>query len=55
VAAVKNRQDLTIELCYGDHQGGQRMESRFTLLPRDNGQWIASASRRHNVDRPDPR
>ena len=55
VAAVKNRQDLTIELCYGDHQGGQRMESRFTLLPRDNGQWIASAARHHNVDRPDPR
>lgn len=26
-----------------------------TLLPRDDGQWIASASRHHNVDRPDPR
>ena len=55
VAAVKNRQDLTIELCYGDHQGGQRVETRFTLLPRDDGKWIASASRHHNVDRPDPR
>ena len=29
--------------------------SRFALLPRDDGKWIASASRHHNVDRPDPR
>ena len=27
----------------------------FTMLPRDNGQWLASASRHRNVDRPDPR
>ncbi|HEX9623196.1 MAG TPA: hypothetical protein VF979_02360, partial [Streptosporangiaceae bacterium] len=55
MAAVRERQDLTIELCYGDHLGGQRAETRFTMLPRDNGQWLASASRHHNVDQPDPR
>ncbi len=53
--AVTKRQGMTIELCYGDHEGGQRVETRFLLLPRGEDQWIASASRHHNVDRPDPR
>jgi len=42
-------------LRYGDHEGGQRMESRFSLLPGGEDRWFASASRHHNVDRPDPR
>ena len=53
--AVEARQPMTIDLLYGDHEGGQRVETRFTLLPRGPDQWIASASRHHNVDRPDPR
>ncbi len=53
--AVDARQPVTIDLRYGDHEGGQRVETRFALLPRDDGKWIASASRHHNVDRPDPR
>src|SRR6266581_5309128 len=52
--AVDARQPVTIDLRYGDHEGGQRVETRFALLPRDDGKWIASASRHHNVDRPDP-
>jgi hypothetical protein len=52
---VESRQPITIDLRYGDHEGGQRMESRFNLLPVREGRWIASASRHHNVDRPDPR
>jgi hypothetical protein len=53
--AVGARQPVTIDLLYGDHEGGQRVETRFSLLPRGEDQWIASASRHHNVDRPDPR
>ena len=52
---VEARQPVTIDLRYGDHEGGQRMESRFNLLPAGEGRWLASASRHHNVDRPDPR
>jgi hypothetical protein len=52
---VESRQPVTIDLLYGDHEGGQRMESRFNLLPGREDRWIASASRHHNVDRPDPR
>ena len=52
---VEARQPVTIDLLYGDHEGGQRMESRFNLLPGGEGRWLASASRHHNVDRPDPR
>jgi hypothetical protein len=53
--AAESRQPMTIELEYGDHEGGQLMQSRFSLLPRDDDGWIASAGRHHNVDRPDPR
>jgi hypothetical protein len=52
---VESRQPMTIDLLYGDHEGGQRVETRFSLLPRYDGKWIASAGRHHNVDRPDPR
>jgi len=56
----------TVELLYGDHEGGQRVISRFTMLPvRDPNpapdgdppsglRWLATASRHWNIDRPDP-
>jgi hypothetical protein len=53
--AIASRQPLTVELLYGDHEGGQRTISRFALLPRDDGGWIATVARHWNVDRPDPR
>jgi hypothetical protein len=53
--AVKNRQTMTIDLLYGDHEGGQRTISRFALLPRDDGTWLAAVSRHWNLDRADPR
>lgn len=60
--AIKNRQPIGIDLLYGDHEGGQRVITRFSVTPRTdttetehNGQWIASAVRHWNVDRPDPR
>lgn len=61
--AVKSDDDevaLTIDLLYGDSDGGQRVISRMMLrgYKRDQEaerQWIASVVRHWNVDRPDPR
>ena len=44
-----------VDLLYGDHQGGQRVISRFSFLSREDARWLASVSRHWNVDRPDPR
>jgi len=63
VDAVKNGEALTVDLLYGDNDGGQRVISRMMLrrrLPPDGTDgtdrpWIASVVRHWNVDRPDPR
>ncbi len=52
---IKARDRVVLDLLYGDHQGGQRMISRFSLLTRDDGNWLATVARHWNVDRPDPR
>ena len=64
---IEAREPWTVELLYGDHEGGQRVISRFTMLPiRDQDaaqasvpapelRWLATASRHWNIDRPDPR
>ena len=56
-----------MELLYGDHEGGQRVVSRFSVFPVGNPdqspdpepaaepRWLATASRHWNIDRPDPR
>ena len=46
---------MTVDLLYGDHEGGQRTISRFALMPRDDGQWLTAVSRHWNLDRVDPR
>jgi hypothetical protein len=62
--AIKVRRPVGIDLLYGDHEGGQRVITRFSVTPRttpatspddDASLWIASAVRHWNVDRPDPR
>ena len=61
---IEAREPWTVELLYGDHEGGQRAITRFTMLTRDHPQadppaqetgWFASMSRHWNVDGPDPR
>jgi hypothetical protein len=47
----------------GDHEGGQRAVTRFTMMPLSTGNpgadpeeaWLATQSRHWNIDRPDPR
>jgi hypothetical protein len=53
--AINESRALTIDLLYGDHEGGQHMISRFTMLPDHSGQWITVVGRHWNLDRPDPR
>jgi hypothetical protein len=53
--AIEAREEVTVDLLYGDHEGGQRVISRFLLTPREDGGWIASSARHWNIDRPDPR
>ena len=44
-----------VDVLYGDQHGGQRVISRFSLIPRDEGTFLVSLARQWNVDRPDPR
>jgi hypothetical protein len=56
VEAVKDGEALTIDLLYGDNDGGQRVMSRMMLRRRAaDAPWLASVVRHWNVDRPDPR
>ncbi len=53
--AVEERGEMTVEVMYGDVEGGQRTITRFGLIPRPDGDWMLSAGRVWNVDRADPR
>jgi hypothetical protein len=55
--AVAARRPISVELLYGDHEGGQRAISRFGLNPRQNDEglvWVCTVVRHWNLDRPDP-
>ncbi len=58
-AAARDDTGLTIELLYGDEEGGQRTITRFAMMPHDaddNGTvWLTAVSRHWNLDRIDPR
>lgn len=56
--SLKERTAFTIELIYGDAEGGQRTISRFGMIPVRDGEdtrWYPSVARHWNLDRPDPR
>ncbi len=57
VAAVQERRLLTMDLLFGDHEGGQRTITRLGITPADDHQaeWYVAAVRHWNLDRPDPR
>lgn len=64
IKAVSSGEPLTVDVLYGDYEGGQRAIARFSLQ-RHEGQatpggpdqvrWLASVTRHWNIDRPDPR
>jgi len=62
--AVRERRQLSVDLLYGDHEGGQRAVTRFALIPLEDaspedrargGGWLCEPVRHWNLDRPDPR
>ena len=54
--AILARRPFTIDLLYGDFEGGQRMITRFGIAPSSSGEhWIASSAVNWNLDRPEPR
>ncbi len=56
--SIQNRSAFTIELLYGDHEGGQRTITRFGMVPLevdDRTLWFPTVARHWNLDRPDPR
>jgi hypothetical protein len=56
--SLKEVTSFTIELLYGDAEGGQRKISRFGMIPVREGEetrWYPSVARHWNLDRPDPR
>jgi hypothetical protein len=56
--AIEAQQRMSIDILYGDFEGGQRVISRFMLTPReaeDGVRWYVGVGRHWNVDRPDPR
>jgi hypothetical protein len=44
---------LTVDLLYGDHEGGQRTISRFILTREDDDQWRCGVVRHWALDRVD--
>jgi hypothetical protein len=55
LSALAERRPFTIDLLYGDQQGGQRTISRCTVLPASDDGWFPQVGRHWNLDRPDPR
>jgi hypothetical protein len=54
-AVADDHRPFTVEILYGDVEGGQRMVTRFAMSPRTDTGWIATVSRHWYVDMPDPR
>lgn len=53
---MAERRSITVDILYGDHDGGQRTISRFGLFPLPEGPgWTTAVARHWNLDRPDPR
>jgi hypothetical protein len=52
---IEDRELFGIDVLYSDHEGGQRTVTRFTVVGRDNGEWLATVGRHWNLDRDDPR
>jgi hypothetical protein len=58
--AINARDGISVDVLYGDHEGGQRTVTRFFLAPRAHDdeepwRWQCSTARHWNLDRADPR
>jgi hypothetical protein len=55
--ALAGRVPVSIDVVYGDHEGGQRTITRFGMVPREGEDttWVVAAARHWSLDRDDPR
>jgi hypothetical protein len=59
--AIARGGPISVDILYGDHEGGQRTITRFALTPRahtsdeESWLWVCATSRHWNLDRADPR
>jgi hypothetical protein len=56
--AIQAGERLVVDVLYGDHEGGQRVVTRFSMTSHGEGEdrrWMVSAARHWNIDRADPR
>jgi hypothetical protein len=53
--AILTSTAFTVDLLYGDHEGGQRMISRFTVDPKTDGIWLIAVARHWTLDQVNPR
>jgi len=53
--AIEARRSFAIDVLYGDQEGGQRVISRFIVVPAGDDNWYTQSGRHWNIDRPDPR
>jgi hypothetical protein len=55
---IEELEPFTVELLYGDHEGGQRTITRFGMIPYQTDEtvlWYPNVALHWNLDRPDPR
>jgi hypothetical protein len=50
-----DRGEFSVEILYGDYEGGQRVITLFRILRESDGVWRPTAVRHWQVDRSDPR
>ena len=54
--AIETRERITVDVLYGDFEGGQRVVTRFGLSPLPDGDgYLVGVGHHWNVDRPEPR
>jgi hypothetical protein len=49
--AFEARERMTVEVLYGDHEGGQLTVTRFALIPQEDGSWLPAVGRHWLLDR----
>ena len=52
---IREREPFTVEILYGDLEGGQRVITRFVIQPAHDEGWMHAVTRHWNLDRPNPR
>ena len=47
---IADRTPITVDVLYGDHEGGQRTITRFALWPAGEDSWLTTTTRHWNLD-----